>query len=413
MSRIGRHTIHHTDIDLMADDRLRHLYVIGQTGTGKSTLLENLAIEDMEHGNGLAFIDPHGTSAERLLEYVPARRIKDVVYINMVDPDHVVGLNVIEHGSALKADDVVAAFRHAFADSWGPRVDHFFYNAVRTLMFLPNAELMGIPLLFLNERYRLECLKHVDEPTLKIFWEMEYPQYDKRFLADALSPLLNKVMRVLASPDVRAMLCQPKSTIDLREIMDKRRILIVNVSKAELGEKNAQLIGGLITTFIFQAALTRKDTPEKDRIPFYLYVDEVGSVATETFGLILSEARKFGLSLTIASQFLAQTSDTLQRAIFGNVGSLVSLRVGVEDADKIAKYLGRTPAELIDLRNHHAIAKLLRNGNPQGAEFVDLSPLPPLKKSRKDQAIAWSRSHAARPRTQVEWEITRHIQKYS
>jgi hypothetical protein len=269
----------------LASDRRRHLYLIGQTGVGKSNTITDIARQDIERGDGVAFIDPHGSAARALLDFIPASRVRDVVYFDPSDTERPIGFNPLSvPGSpALIADGIVSAFRHVFADSWGPRLEHFLTNACRTLLEQDGADLLGIPLLFLDEQFRRKCVGNVKDPVVRMFWDLEYPTYSERLLSDALSPIFNKVNRVLSSPEVRNILCQPNSSIDLRRMMDDGKILIANVSKGKLGEGNAHLLGALLVTGITQAALSREDTPEHKRRVFHLFADEFQNFATDSF----------------------------------------------------------------------------------------------------------------------------------
>ena len=295
------------------DDRRRHLHIIGQTGTGKSTAILNLISQDLAMGRGVALLDPHGDLAERALTLIPRKRAHQLVYLNPADLERPIGFNVLdrvhEDHRPVVADGVVSAFRHVWPDSWGPRLEHFLLNSVRALLDAPGQTLLGIPRLLTDDAFRSRIVRLVRDPVVRSFWLNEYASYDRRFLAEANSPILNKIGRVLSAPAVRNIIAQPKSTIDLRQMMDEGRILIVNLSKGALGEGTAHLLGALITTGLAHAALSRADMPEHERRVFHLYADEFQSFATESFALILSEARKYGLTLTLGHQYLGQLSD--------------------------------------------------------------------------------------------------------
>jgi len=395
-------------------DRARHIYLIGASGTGKSSLLVSMASQELAEGSGLAFIDPHGDTARALLDCIPAGRVRETIYFNPADHAYPIGFNPLECAHPLRraavADNVVSAFKHAFADSWGPRLEHFLLNACRTLLEQESRTLLGIPKLFLDERYRRACLRNVDDPMTRMFWELEYPTYSERLLSDALSPIFNKINRALSSPELRNVFCQPKSTIDIRHIMDEGQILIVNLSKGRLGEGNASLMGCLLTSAIAQAALGREDVAADERKPFALYVDEFQNFATGSFADILSEARKYRLSLTLAHQFLAQVPEGLRKAAIANCANFITLRVGAEDAPLIAQHLGwKNPQTLTDLPDYRAFAKFLQNGKTSNILQLALEKMPDTV-SHAEQIIRRSRNERGRQRTVVEARIRRFLE---
>src|ERR1700730_2713914 len=348
------------------EERRRHLYVVGQTGTGKSTLLLNLIRQDLLAGEGLALLDPHGDLAEDVLAHIPKARTNDLVYINPADIERPIGFNPLASVPPdlrpIVADGVVAAFRHVWPDSWGPRLDYILINAVRALLDIPGGTLLMLPRLLIDERFRMQLInQHVSDPVVRSFWLNQYAAYNDSFRTEAISPIENKIGRVLIEPRLRNMLAQPKSTITLRRLMDEGAIVICNLSKGRLGEGVAHLLGALLTTSIAQAALSRADVPILQRRVFHLYADEFQSFATESFALILSEARKYGLTLTIAHQYLDQVPERLRAAVFGNVGSLLPCRTGVSDAGVLAEQIGLGGADaLLDLPNYAAWTRLLR-----------------------------------------------------
>jgi hypothetical protein len=412
---IGIDFVRDTPVVLSPDDRARHLHLIGATGTGKTSTLLNLMRQDIEEGAGLAFIDPHGDAARSLLDFVPKRRIRDVVFLDPSDIERPVGFNPLEvrGDRAAVADGIVAAFRHVFGDSWGPRLEHFLLNACRTLLENEGSDLLGIPLLFLDEGFRAQAVRKVKDPVVRLFWELEFPTYSERLLSEALAPVFNKINRVLAAPLVRNILCQQRG-IDIRQLMDEGRILIVGISKGHLGEGNAHLLGALLVTAIAQAALSREDTPEKDRRPFHLYVDEFQNFATDSFGVVLSEARKYALTLTLAHQFLDQLPERLRLGVLGNCGSTISFRLGAQDAPTIARHLGLgNPAALSDLQNYRAIARLLVNGNPRDPVHLAMTPAPRLPNSNARQIVAYSRNRRGGERRKVEKRIERFLGRSS
>ena len=409
---LGNTIVSREPFHLSADDRRRHVYLVGQTGTGKSNTLLDMARQDIQTGEGLAFIDPHGEAAEHLLGFISKKRTQHVVYLNPQDTERPVGFNPLSTvppaRRAAVADDIVSAFRHSFSDSWGPRLEHFLLNACRTILDQPSGDLLGIPLLFLNAKFRERALAYVSDPLTRLFWEEEYPSYSERILVEAHAPIFNKVSRILSSPAVRNVLCQPKSTIDLRSMMDEGCILIINASKGALGEGNAHFLGALIVSSLAQTALSRGE----NRRPFHLYVDEFQNFATDSFGLILSEARKYGLTLTLAHQYLAQLPEGLRQAVFGNCGSFLSFRVGAEDAPIIGKHIGlENPRELQDLRNFRAIGRFLIGGEPRDAVRLAMNKLPEATPSNAGRVVSWSRNRKASERRVVEARIVRFLGK--
>jgi Helicase HerA, central domain len=398
---------------LAPDERARHLYLIGQTGTGKSTLLLNLIRQDLENGEGLALLDPHGDLAISALQQVPRRRSNDLVYIDPADIERPIGFNplarVPDPLKPVVTDGVVAAFRHVWPDSWGPRLDYILTNAVRALLDVPGATLLMLPRLLIDDGYRVPLIhRHVADPVVRAFWLNEYAAYSASFRIEAIAPIQNKIGKALMVPSLRNMLAQPKSTITLRRLMDERAIIIVNLSKGALGESTTHLLGALLTTAIAQAALSRVDVPAERRVAFHLYADEFQSFATESFALILSEARKFALTITAANQYLDILPDRLRSAVFGNVGAVIACRTGATDAPVLAEQIGLGGADaLLDLANFCAWARLLRGGVPSSPIRLNLHPSPPPRRPNPDRLIQLSRMRFGRPRGEVEARIAR------
>jgi hypothetical protein len=398
------------------EERRRHLYLVGQTGTGKSTLLLNLIRQDLAAGEGVALLDPHGDLAKAALDHVPRRRTNDLVYIDPADLERPIGFNplaqVPDDLKPIVADGVVSAFRHVWPDSWGPRLDYILTNAVRALLDVPGATLLMLPRLLIDEAFRAQLVEHhVSDPVVRSFWVNEYAGYNDNFRAEAVAPIQNKIGKALMVPSLRNMLAQPKSTITFRRLMDEGAIVICNLSKGALGESTAHLLGALITTALAQAALSRTDTPAAERRVFHLYADEFQSFATESFALILSEARKYALTLTIGHQYLEQLPDRLRAAVFGNAASIVACRAGAADAPILARQIGLgSPDALLDLPNFTAWARLLRRGAPSSPIRLDLYDAP---RSRRQgdvhRLINASRMRFGRPRAEVERRINRFL----
>lgn len=413
---------------LDAATRRRHLHVVGQTGAGKSTLFSNLIAQDLAAGRGVGLIDPHGSLAMDALGSVPSRRAHELVYLDPSDMDRPIGFNVLDGVEAdqhpVAADGVVAAFHHVWPDSWGPRLEYLLTHALRALLANPGSTLLGVPRLFTDDTYRARILAKVHDPVLLAFWRNEWDSYDGRFRTEATAPILNKLGKVLADNRLRNIVAQPKSTIDLRRIMDEGRILIVNLAKGPLGEGTSHLLGALLSTALATAALSRADTPEANRRPFYLFADEFQNYASAGFAVILSEARKYALSLTLGHQYLGQLTDTLRQAVLGNAASFVAFRVGAEDAPLLAAHLALKPEidtsgmgtrlidpvdQLVRLPDFHAVARTLARDRPTEATFLDMLPPPHPINAKSDRLIANSRIRFGRDRKTIEDKIVRFL----
>jgi hypothetical protein len=423
---IGTHNGRPFAID--PDTRRRHLHVIGQTGAGKSTLFANMIAQDLAAGRGVALIDPHGSLAQGALGTVPSRRAHEVVYLDPGDMQRPVGFNVLHNVQpdqhALAADGVVAAFHHVWPDSWGPRLEYLLTHAVRALLASPGSTLLGVPRLFTDDTYRARILAKVRDPVLLAFWRNEWDSYDARFRSEATSPILNKLGKVLSDNRLRNIVAQPKSTIDLRRMMDEGRILIVNLAKGPLGEGTSHLLGALLSTALATAALSRVDTPEHARRSFYFYADEFQNYASTGFAVILSEARKYALSLTLGHQYLGQLPANLRQAVLGNAASFIAFRIGAEDAPLIAAHLSLKPDEqssgmgyrstepveqLVRLPDFHAVARTLVDDTPTEAMLLDMLPPPLPCNLRVDRLVLNSRVRFGRDRAQVEDKIARFL----
>lgn len=398
-------------IMLAPEERRRHLYILGQTGTGKSTLLLNLIAQDLAAGQGLAVLDPHGDLAEAVLLHVPRNRTNDLVYLNPADSERPIGFNplsrVPDDLKPIVADGLVSAFRHVWPESWGPRLDYILTNAVRALLDVPGGTLLMLPRLLIDDPFRVQLVEHyVGDPYVRGFWLGEYAGYGDHFRSEAISPIQNKIGKALIEPRLRNMLAQPTSTITLRRLIDEGAIIICNLAKGRLGESTSHLLGALLTTTIAQAALSRADVPPAQRRTFHLYADEFQSFATDSFALILSEARKYRLTLTVAHQFLDQLPDQLRAAVFGNVGSMLACRTGASDAPIIVEQIGLGAADaLLDLPNHTAWARLLIDGVPSSPLRLDLYQALPPRRLDAERLIDISRNRFGRPRSEIEERI--------
>jgi len=399
---------------LKEDDRRRHTYLIGKTGMGKTNLLENMIISDIKAGRGVAVIDPHGDLAEAVLNFVPASRINDVVYFNPADTDFPIAFNVMEQVDTkyrhLVASGLIGVFKKIWADSWGPRLEYLLRNVILALLEYPGSTLLGVPRMFIDKEYRKKVVNKVTDPVVKAFWLNEFTKYSQQFTVDAISPIQNKVGQFLSSSLVRNIISQTNSTIDMREIMDNKKIFIVNLAKGKIGEDYSALLGAMLITKIQLAAMGRADIPEEERKDFYLYVDEFQNFATESFAGILSEARKYRLDLIIAHQYIGQLEEEVRDAIFGNVGTLISFRVGAADAEWLEKEFEPIfmMNDLVNLAKYDIYLKLMINGVTGDA--FSATTLPPeviSEKSNAEKIIKVSRERYSNKREVVEDKISR------
>jgi hypothetical protein len=392
-------------------NRRGHMYITGKTGTGKSTLIENLAISDIRAGNGLALVDPHGDLAEDILNFVPKRRIEDVIYFNPSDLEYPIAFNPLENVPAdsrhVVVSGLLSVFKKIWSEFWGPRLEHILRHSVLTLLERPRSTLLDIPRLLTDKEFRKGVLERVSHPQVKDFWLSEFERYSVWLRSEAISPILNKIGQFLVSIPLRNIVGQKENTFNLRNAMDEGKILIVNLAKGKIGEDNCAVLGAMMVTEIQLAALSRSELPENKRAAFYLYVDEIHNFLTLSFADILSEARKYGLNLVLAHQYIEQLDEKVRAAIFGNVGTIISFRVGAEDA----KYLARefspvfNEPDLINLGNFHIYLKLIIDGVT--SEPFSAITLPPVERERsyKPRVIELSRKKYARPRQVVEREI--------
>jgi type IV secretory pathway TraG/TraD family ATPase VirD4 len=326
---------------IKTDDRRRHVYLVGKTGMGKTVMLENMAIQDIQKGNGVAFVDPHGEAAERLLDFIPSNRVNEVVYFNPADLDYPIAFNVMEKVDFryrhLVAGGLMGVFKKVWPDVWSARMEYILNNSILALLEYPGSTLLGINRMLADVEYRKKVVDKITDPVVKSFWVNEFGRYTQRYEVEATAAIQNKVGQFISNPLIRNIVGQVKSSIDMRKVMDEGKILILNLSKGRVGEDNSRLLGALLITKIQLAAMSRVDVPESQRKDFYLYVDEFQNFATESFVNILSEARKYRLSLTLGHQYIAQMEETVRDAVFGNVGTLICFRVGAEDAEFLEK----------------------------------------------------------------------------
>lgn len=393
------------------DDRRRHMYVIGKTGMGKSTMLENMIIQDIIKGKGVAVVDPHGDLVENILNFIPSNRISDVVYVNPADVEFPIGFNVMESSTDtqrhLVASGLMGVFTKIWEGVWSARMEYILNNTVLALLEYPGSTMLGIMRMLVDKRYRLKVLTMVKDPVVKAFWQDEYAAYNDRFRNEAIAPIQNKVGQFLSSSIIRNIVGQPKSSIDLREIMDNKKILLLNLSKGRIGEDNSRLLGAMMITRIQLAAMSRVDIPEEKREDFYLYVDEFQNFATTSFANILSEARKYHLNLILAHQYIEQLDELVSAAIFGNVGTLTCFRVGAADAEFLAKefFPTFTETDLVNLGKYDIYLKLMIDG--VASDPFSATTLPPLFKEEdnRDKVIESSRERYSARKAVVEENI--------
>jgi len=398
---------------LRTDDRRRHLAVIGKTGMGKTTLLRQLIASDIAAGRGLALIDPHGDLAQTILDAVPSHRTNDVVLFDAGDRDFPLAFTPLACPQPaqrpLVASGVVSAFKKLYGDSWGPRLEHILRNALLALIEVPGTSLLSLQRLLADTSYRKMLTGRISDPIVKAFWDGEFAHWKPQYRAEAIAPIQNKVGQFLSHPILRAIVGQSRRGLDLRRVLDDGLVLIANLSKGTIGEDGSSLLGSLLVTGIQLAAMSRADTAEHQRRDFSLYVDEFQNFSTESFATVLSEARKYRLSLTIANQYLAQMDEATAAAVFGNVGSLLVFQVGASDAEALADQLGGevTPQDLLALPRFTAYVRLLIDGMPSRPFSMETIPPPTANAIYARSAVIrrTSRHRYARPVKQVESEI--------
>ncbi len=408
-----------TRFGIKKDDRRRHTYLIGKTGMGKTTMLEHMVYSDIMNGNGLALVDPHGDFAEKILQFIPSSRVNDVIYFNPADVEWPIAFNVMEYVDPkfmpLVASGLIGVFKKIWADSWGPRLEYVLRNSILALLEDPSSTLLGVPRMLIDKTYRAKVIKKITDPVVKSFWVDEFSRYPDKFQTEAISPIQNKIGQFLSSSMVRNIVSQTKSSIDLRDVMDSKKILIINLSKGKIGEDYSALLGAMMITKLQLAAMGRVDIPEAERNDFYLYVDEFQNFATESFANILSEARKYRLNLIIAHQYVGQLingqNTVVRDAVFGNVGTIISFRIGAADAEFLEKEFEPTfmMNDLVNLPKYNVYMKLMIDG--MTSEAFSANTLIPLsdeeKEGNMEKIIKNSRQRYSTPRNIIEEKIAR------
>ena len=398
---------------IYTDDRRRHLYLVGKTGVGKTTLIANMIRQDIEQGRGVALVDPHGDLASSLLDVIPPERINDVIYFDPSDVEYPIAFNVMEavdpQYKYLVSSGLIGSLKKIWADSWGPRLEYILRNTILALLDYPSSTMLGISRMLGDSKYRKKVVATIQDPVVKSFWVNEFANYNERFRSEAVSPIQNKVGQFLTSSIIRNIVAQPKSSIDMGDIMNNEKILLINASKGKIGEDNSALLGAMIITRIQLAAMDRARMPEEERKDFYLYVDEFQNFATESFASILSEARKYRLNLTIAHQYITQMEEPVRDAVFGNAGTIVAFRVGAADAEFMEKEFEPqfTPSDLVNLDKYNAYIRLMINGITSKPFSMQTIPPAPIETSYRETALKVSRERYGRRRKIVEDKIAR------
>jgi len=401
---------------MLHSDRSRHVYIIGQTGAGKSGTLELFALSDIFHGHGYAIIDPHGDFAVNNLRFIPGSRLDDVVYFNPADTAFPLGFNPLEVTNPSQksniSSEVIGVLKRMFGESWGPRLEYILRYTILALLDRPETTMLDITRMLTDKKFRNETLSYCTDTVVLNFWKIEFASWNDKFQSEAIAPVLNKVGAFTANPVIRNIIGQPKSTFNIRKIMDEGKILVVNLSKGLIGEDNASILGAFLVTKVQLAAMSRSDIPNiADRRPFYLYVDEFQNFATDSFATILSEARKYGLNLTVANQYISQMNDTVRDAVFGNVGTMISFRVSADDAPILSKQFEPQfeAQDLLQMHNRNFVMNMVINGEKAPAFSARTLELPPEQIDNTGRIIENTRRIYSRSRAEVEQEIAEAI----
>jgi len=409
---------------IKTDDRRRHIYIFGKTGTGKTESLFNMAVQDIKRGYGIGFFDPHGETAEKLLDFVSKERINDVFYFNPADFDFPIAFNVFEKVTAerrhLVSFYLLGIFRRIWSEIWSARLEYILGNCILALLEYQNSTLLGIHRILADPEYRKKVIEKVQDPMTKAFWLQEFPRYTQSQELEVVETIKNKMGQIVYNPLIRNIFGQVKSKIDFQEILDRKKILIANLSRAKLGEDNSKILGSFLFLKLYLVLLTRIDLPATEREDFYLYLDEFQNFVTKAFASILSEARKYKLNLILANQYLSQLEEVtalgktseVREAIFGNVGTIISFRLGAEDAQFIEREFSPefTAQDFVNLTKYNIYLKLMVDGvasRPFSA--ITLPPLETPKESSKEKIIKVVRERYATPRKIIEEKLNHWV----
>jgi len=394
------------------DDKRRHVYIIGKTGMGKTELLKNMVVQDIRNGHGVGFVDPHGEAAEEILNFIPEERIKDVVYFNPADIESPIAFNIMEDVNAdyrhLIAGGLMGVFKKIWPDVWSSRMEYILNNAILALLEIPGSTLLGVNRLLSDAEWRDEIVAQLKDPIVKAFWLKEFARYNQRYEVEATAAIQNKIGQFISAPLIRNIIGQEKSSIDMRKIMDEGKILIMNLSKGKIGEDNSRLLGALLITKLQLAAMSRVDIPEKQRKDFVLYIDEFQNFSTDSFANILSEARKYRLSLVLAHQYIAQMEEKVRDAVFGNIGTMMLFRVGADDAEFLEREFSPEffVEDMVNLPKQNIYVKLMISGltsRPFSAET--LAPVEMPERTFEKEIIEFSRKTYGTAKAGVEKKI--------
>lgn len=407
---------HEEVFGIKMSDRRLHMYSIGKTGTGKSTLMENMIYDDIVHGRGVAIVDPHGQTVDHILEFIPEERIQDVVYLNPADQDFPIGFNLLESVDTdqknILASGLMSVFLKLWEGTFSARMEYILRNTILALLDFPNATMLGIMRVLNDKDYRKSVLSYVQDPVILDFFYNEYEKYDPKFRGEAIAPIQNKVGQFLSSSTIRNIVGQQKSTMNISEIMDQGKILLIDLSTGKIGEDNSKLLGSMMITKIQLAAMQRAHIPEEQRRDFYLYVDEFQNFATPAFAVILSEARKYHLNLVLTNQYTAQVPEEVMDAVMGNIGTMIAFRIGAPDAEVLAKEFEPVfeANDLVNQPNRHIYIKMAIDGVTCPAFSADTLPPKKLEQMFVPEVIEFSRKQYGRPKTDVEAEIKSYME---
>lgn len=396
-------------------DRRLHTFILGKTGVGKTTLIRNMIMQDLLAGRGLMLIDPHEDLAESILQHIPPERTNDICYFQPTDYEHPIGLNILEHVPRhyrhLIADHVVSVFKTLYKDSWGYRLEYLLHNCALSLLDVPGTTLLGIPRLLTDDKYLARILPHIEDPIVRQFWRQEWHVMRRDWQHESAFPILNKVGQFLSTFPLRNILGQVTSSIDFPYFLAKQKVLIANLAKGNLGEQKSKLLGSLLVTKTFLTALS---IPQNTRRDFHLYIDETANIATSILASLLSESRKYRLSVCLATQYLDQLDQDIQKSILGNCGTLIAFRCGSPDAATLEPEFSPefTAADLQYTAPYQIVIRLAVDGlTSRPFSALTLNPRYPYRQGRQEKIIAHSRKHFGTPRAMVEGKIERWLKE--